>query len=72
MSEDYKALGAQSLANIPPDMAYGMGRADGQMSERQRVSAYLRREAATISLRDGVADHLRLMALAIEKADHHK
>lgn len=40
--------------------------------ERAAVVKYLRREADTIALRDGVANHLRVMAAAIETGDHLK
>lgn len=40
--------------------------------ERLEIVKYLRREADTIALRDGVADHLRVMARAIETGDHVK
>lgn len=41
-------------------------------AERAAVVKYLRREAATIRLRDGVAAHLLVMASAIESGDHVK
>lgn len=44
----------------------------GTDKERAAVVKYLRREADTIALRDGVANHLRVMAAAIETGDHLK